>query len=84
MNCIFQKSDAVYMCVGCNFKKDINQPPPKKEPPDLRVMAAIGLGTFLLLSLLGRLRPQPINPNPITSLPPAKSAIINPFVGSQK
>jgi hypothetical protein len=56
---VIQKSDTVYVCLGCDFKKDINPPPPKKPTPDFRVVALIGIVTFLILSVLSQLRPQP-------------------------
>jgi hypothetical protein len=82
-HCLVQKSDTVYVCLGCDFKKDLNPPPAKKEPPNLGVLAAIGIAIFLILSLLGRLRPQPTNSGQPASFSPTRSTIVNPAIESQ-
>jgi hypothetical protein len=83
-HCLFQKSDSVYMCLGCTFKKDINPTPAKKESLSFGAIATIAIAVFFILSLLGRLRPQPINSNQPSNLSPKNSAIVNPAVASQK
>jgi predicted RNA-binding Zn-ribbon protein involved in translation (DUF1610 family)/predicted nucleic acid-binding protein len=44
---LVQKSDNVYVCLGCGFKKDFNPPPPKKTAP---IFGAI---LMIINSLLG-------------------------------
>jgi hypothetical protein len=51
--------DTVYVCLGCEFKGNSNPPPPKPPEPNLGAIAAIGIVTFLILSVLSQLRPQP-------------------------
>jgi hypothetical protein len=61
---VIQKSDSVYLCLGCGWKKDLNPPPSKKTQLNVGAIAAIGLTTFLILSQLSQLRSSSINSSP--------------------
>lgn len=62
---LVQRTNDVYLCLSCNFKKDLAAPPPKKS--SFNIVPFIGLCVLLLLALRSVPKATPPAPQPTSS-----------------
>jgi predicted RNA-binding Zn-ribbon protein involved in translation (DUF1610 family) len=75
---LVQRSNDVYVCLACDFKKDFAAPPPKKSP-DLGGFLFAGIIAGFAILLLGALRPDTsTNPNPAIQPGASKTPFVRP------
>lgn len=63
---LVQRTNDVYLCLSCNFKKDLAAPPPKKS--NSSILPFIGLFVLLLLALRSVPKATPPTPQPTSSI----------------
>jgi hypothetical protein len=63
---LVQRTNDVYLCLNCNFKKDLAAPPPKKS--NFRIVPFIGLSVLLLLALRSVPKATTPAPQPASSI----------------
>lgn len=57
---VVQKKETLYVCLGCDFKKDLN-PPPKKPKTNFGIVLSVGVFALLLMSVLTQVQTRSTN-----------------------